>query len=357
MKAAVWHAKRDIRVEDIPQPPDPRPDEVTVKVHWTGICGSDLHEYTAGPIFIPTETPNPLTGKVAPLVLGHEFSGEIAAAGKDVTNVKVGDLIAGDAPMHCGDCEPCKIGRYNICDSLAFVGLMGDGAFAEYVNIPSYAAFPLPEEVGTDAAALVEPIGVACNTVRRSGISLGNSVAVIGAGPIGLLHLQAAKAAGADQTFVLEIADVRKEFAKNLGATMVLDPNETDVVQAIKDNTGGLGVDVVIECVGGDECDGPTVPVGLSILRRGGRMMVAGIFEKNVEINPNELVFFEKQLWGCLSATPKDVEAAVSLLKENKIQADPMITGRIKVDDIVEKGFEELLANRHKNLKIIVTPQ
>lgn len=153
MKAAVWYGKKDVRVMDVPEPPAPGAGQVKVKVHWCGICGSDLHEYLAGPIFIPATEPHPLTGSTAPLILGHEFAGEIVEVGPGVTNVKVGDRVAPDACQACWECYYCKRNLYNLCEKLAFTGLMTNGAFAEYVNVPAYTLYKLPETVSYESLA------------------------------------------------------------------------------------------------------------------------------------------------------------------------------------------------------------
>ncbi len=350
MKAAVWYGKKDVRVENVPEPPAPKRGEVKIKVFQTGICGSDLHEYDAGPIFIPVKEFHPLTGKKAPLILGHEFSGEIVEVGDGVANLAVGDRVAPDAAQHCGECYMCKVNRYSVCEKLAFTGLMADGAFAEYVNVPAYTCFKLLPELSNEAGALVEPLAVGIHAIRQGKVMQGDSVAVVGAGTIGLVTIQAARAAGASKVFAIELSKDRKEKARGLGA-IVLDPTQTDVAAAIKDQTDGQGVDVAVECIGKAE----TVNTGIQCAKRGGKVVVVGIFEKPGEINYNDLVFQEKEVVGSL-AYCGEFDAAIALLADGRIKAEPLITGRIKLDDIVEHGFEELLKNRDSNIKILVEP-
>lgn len=351
MKAAVWHGKKDVRVEEVPEPPAPGPGEVKIKVHWCGICGSDLHEYVAGPIFIPTTAPHPLTGKKAPLTLGHEFSGEVVEVGEGVTNVNIGDRVSPDACHYCGTCFMCKLNRYSTCEKLAFTGLMADGAFAEYVNVPAYTLYKLPPEIPSEIGALVEPIAVGIHAMRRGHVLEGDTVAILGAGTIGLVTLQAARAAGASKVFSIEMAKARKEFAQKLGATAVIDPTETDVVEEVRRLTGGLGADVAIECIGGEK----TGPQAVELVRRGGKAVIVGIFEKPSQLHFNELVFFEKEVVGSL-AYYGEFDTAISLLADGRIVGEPLITGKIKLDDIVEKGFEELIAHKESNIKILVSP-
>jgi (R,R)-butanediol dehydrogenase/meso-butanediol dehydrogenase/diacetyl reductase len=158
MRAAVWHGRKDVRVETVPVPPSPQPGWVKIEVIWCGICGSDLHEYLAGPIFIPASAPHPLTGKQGSVILGHEFTGTVVEVGEGVTTLRVGDLVAPDACQHCGVCGPCLAGRYNVCEKLAFTGLHNDGAFAKYVNVPAELCYILPAGVGAEAGAVIEPL-------------------------------------------------------------------------------------------------------------------------------------------------------------------------------------------------------
>ncbi len=351
MKAAVWYGAKDVRVKDVPEPPDPGPGMVKIKVDWCGICGSDLHEYVAGPIFIPTQSPHPLTGQKAPLTLGHEFAGTIVDVGKGVANAKVGDRVSPDACWYDGTCYMCQQGHYSVCEQLAFTGLMADGAFAEYVNVPAYTLFTLPPDVSSDAGALVEPLSVGLHGVRRGNVMIGDTVAVVGAGTIGLVTLQAARAAGASKVIVIETAKDRKEFARKLKATAVLDPSECDVVKETLALTDGHGVDVALECIGGHE----TLPLTVALTKRRGKAVIMGIFEKPNSLHPNELVFTEREVLGSLAYTGEFM-TAIALLADGRIQAEPLITGRIKLDDIVEKGFEELVAHKDRNIKIIVSP-
>ncbi|MBF0527698.1 MAG: 2,3-butanediol dehydrogenase [Deltaproteobacteria bacterium] len=352
MKAAVWYGRKDVRVEDWPEPSAPGPTEVKIKVHWCGICGSDLHEYDAGPIFIPASAPHPLTGIQAPLIMGHEFSGEIVEVGKDVQGWKIGDRVAPDACQYCQACFMCNQNRYSLCEKLAFTGLMANGAFAEYVNVPSYTLYKLPPEISFDVGAFVEPVAVGIHAIRRGQVLVGDTVAIVGAGTIGQVTLQAAKAAGASKIIVVEKAKARKEYAQKLGATAVIDPTETNAAAEVRRLTDGAGVDVAFECVGGHQTGALTV----DLARTGGRAVLVGIFEKPSEIHFNNLVFYEKEVLGSL-AYYGDFKTAIALMADGRIVAEPMITGRIKLDDIVEKGFKELLANREQHIKILVSVQ
>ena len=224
MQAAVWHGKKDVRVETVPLPSPPAPGWVQVKVEWCGICGSDLHEYLAGPIFIPVNAPHPLTGKQGSVILGHEFTGKVVAVGEGVTDVKVGDMVAPDACQHCGECQPCREGRYNVCEKLAFTGLHNDGAFASLVNVPAELCYVLPEGVSAEAGAVMEPLATGFKAVRMAGSILGLNVVVLGAGTIGLGTIMAVRAAGAGKIIVVEMSKARIEKAKECGADVIINP-------------------------------------------------------------------------------------------------------------------------------------
>lgn len=352
MKAAVWYAQKDVRVVEVPAPPKPPKDWVKVKVEWCGICGSDLHEYIAGPIFIPVGTPHPLTGGTAPITLGHEFSGTIVEVGEGVTKWNVGDKVAPDACQVCWECYSCKRMDYPCCEKLAFTGLHTDGAFAEYVNVPAYTLYKVPDDMPFEIAAVVEPLAVGMHAVRRAPVMAGDNVVVFGGGTIGLSALQCAKAAGAAKVIVIEMAKARKEYAKKLGAYAVLDPTKDDVAAEVHNLTDGLGADVAIECVGSDK----TVPVALASVRPRGIVVTAGVFEKDTPIQFNNLTFPEKEIKGSLGYNG-EFATVISMLSDGRLDANTMITGKIKLDDIIGKGFHELINNKDKNIKIIVSPK
>jgi (R,R)-butanediol dehydrogenase/meso-butanediol dehydrogenase/diacetyl reductase len=352
MRAAVWHGKKDVRVENVPFPDDPPAGWVQIEVECCGICGSDLHEYVAGPIFIPTDAPHPLTGKQGSLILGHEFTGKVVKVGEGVSNVHVGDIVAPDACQHCGECPTCRAGRYNVCEKLAFTGLHNDGAFARYVNVPAELCFTLPEGVSMEAGALIEPLATGLKAVREAGSILGDTVVIIGAGTIGLGVLMAAKAAGAAKTIVLEMSSVRSSKARECGADVVINPKEVDPVAEIKAMTGGSGADVAFECVGNKF----TGPLAVDVVRNTGRVIIVGIFEEPSAFNFFSLSGTDKVVKGTLAYTLFDFKAVASLLANGQLKADPLITGRVDLEDIVEKGFLELINNKDENIKILVRP-
>ena len=354
MKAAVWHSQRDIRVEDFPDPPPPEKNEVKIQVDWCGICGTDLEEYVNGPLYIPVDSPNELTGRSAPMVIGHELVGTIVETGPGVSEFQVGDRVAPDTLLFCGDCWYCKRHLVHQCQKLAILGLMTDGGCAQYVNAPTYMCFKLPSNVPSEQGALAEPAAVAVRTIRIGGVQPGDSVAIVGGGTIGLLCLQVARLAGASKIFVVEPVENRRQRARTLGAEHTIDPTNTDPIEAILELTHGRGADVVLECGGNKK----TLSLAPQLARSQGTVVLVGLHNEPVGINLFPVVCKEISIKGAFSHIyDVDFSEAVALLGEEKIEAEPLITSRIGIDDLVERGFEELLRNKDEHLKILISPQ
>jgi (R,R)-butanediol dehydrogenase / meso-butanediol dehydrogenase / diacetyl reductase len=352
MKAARFHGPGDIRIEDVPDP-TVGPGQVEVSVDWCGICGTDLHEFLEGPIFIPAKgAPHPITGQELPVVMGHEFAGVVSAVGAGVTGVREGDRVAVEPYYVCGECSACAAGRYNICRKLGFVGLAGqDGGFAERCVVDQRWIHQLGE-LPTDIGALVEPLAVGYHAVRLSGLRPGGTAAVFGAGPIGLVTAAALTAAGAGQVIVVEPAAARKAKARSGGADAVLDPTSTDVGDAIRDLTGGAGADVAFECAGIDA----VLASAIGAVRPGGTVVNVAIWGHVPQVAMNDLVLSEVTVIGSL-AYCGDHADTIALLRDGRVDAAPFITGRIGLDDLVTGGFRELIDNKEENVKILVSPK
>ncbi|MNM61354.1 Sorbitol dehydrogenase [compost metagenome] len=353
MKAALWYGVKDVRVDEIEEP-KVLEGTVKVKVKWCGICGSDLHEYLGGPIFIPVGQPHPLSKNVAPVVLGHEFSGEVVEVGQGVSKFKKGDRVIVEPMVVCGECPACKEGKYNLCEKLGFHGLCGSGGgFAEYTVFPQEYIHKIPEGMSYEQAALVEPMAVALHSIRIAKFVTGNTALVLGSGPIGLATIECLKAAGASLVIVLQRKSIRQEYAKRAGADYVLDPNECDIATEVKKLTGGLGVDVAFETTGAKI----GLDTGLDSLKFEGTLVVTSIWEGEVNINPNKLVFTEKKIVGTL-AYRHEFPATMAQMNDGRIKAEGYITSKVYIDDIVEKGFGALTGPEKKqHVKILVTPE
>src|SRR3990172_2946908 len=222
MRAAVYRGRGLLAIEDVPRPVDPAENEVQVRVTRAAVCGTDSAEWDHGPVLA-----------VPPVILGHEFTGEIVAVGSGVTRFQPGDRVVSGAGVSCGKCEWCRAGRTNLCSSYYTLGLQVEGGLAEYVNVPASTLMPVPDDVSDDAAALAQPQSVAIHAVRRSGVKPGETLAVIGAGGIGAFIISAARSLGVEDLIALDIDAERLETASKLGASKTIDVSDTDLVEAI----------------------------------------------------------------------------------------------------------------------------
>lgn len=352
MKALRYHGNRDVRVDDIPEP-EVRPGTVKVEVHWCGICGTDLHEYLGGPIFSPHTDPHPLVGETNPVVLGHEFSGEIIEVGEGVEHLTVGQRIAVEPTLRDGTCLGCRGGNPQVCDVIGFHGLSGGGGgMSERTVIPAYMAQPLPDSVSSELGALVEPLSVAFHAVRKAGVRPGDTALVVGAGPIGLATLMCLRTAGAKVVAVSEVATARKQLAADFGADVVIDPTSEDLAARVAEVTGGVGFDVTFE-TGGVQA---TFDAAVASVRKHGTILNLAIWEEPVAFNPNALVFSEATLTASLCYAEGDYARVIKLIADGRLEPAPLITRKVKLADVVRDGFEELVAHKDRHVKVLVQP-
>jgi (R,R)-butanediol dehydrogenase / meso-butanediol dehydrogenase / diacetyl reductase len=275
-RAIRWHAAGDLRLETVEIRP-PRYGEVLVAVAYCGVCGSDLREITDGSHAIPVGTAHPVSGTLAPITLGHEFSGTVIAVGNGVTALPPGTLVAIEPNYRCAECTACREGRYEVCAGFGFAGLMGDGGMAEYALVPDYMVKPLPDGFDLAAAAVLEPAAVALHGVRRSTFDAGQAVLVVGLGPVGLLVCALLREKGAAMVIGVDPRAPRRELAAGLGADIVLSPDD-DVAGHVREATGGDGVHLAFEVVGTQQ----TFDVALDSLRTGGEVLLLGLVDELV---------------------------------------------------------------------------
>lgn len=347
MKAARWYKAGDIRVEEVSEP-QVSAGKVKINVAWTGICGSDLHEYIAGPIFIPVDKPHAISGEQAPIIMGHEFSGVVSEIGEGVTRVKVGDRVVVEPILSCGNCDACRHGKYNLCDELGFHGLSGGGGgFASYTVVAEHMVHKMPDSLSLEQGALVEPAAVALHAVRISKLRAGDKAVVFGAGPIGLLVVEALRAAGAAQIYVVELSEQRSKKALELGASQAINPATENVAERIRELSGG-GVEVAFEITGVPS----VLQQNIDCVRYEGEVIVVSIWEKDAAIQPNTLVLKERTMKGTIAY--RDVfPATMELMTQGYFAADKLITKKIQIDDIVTEGFETLVKEKTQ-IKILV---
>jgi threonine 3-dehydrogenase len=316
--------------------------DVLVKVKVASICGTDLHIY---------EWDRWAQGRIhPPLIPGHEFCGEVVAYGNEVTSVKEGDFVSAEMHVACGKCLQCRTGEAHICQKVKIIGVDADGAFAEYVVIPESNIWKLDPAIPQEYASILDPLGNAVHTVLAGEIA-AKTVAITGCGPIGLFSIAVARAVGATTIFAIEVNEHRRKIAKEMKADLVIDPSKEDARGVVMEQTGGLGVDVVLEMAGH-----PTaIRTAFDIVRRGGRISLLGLTSKPISLNFSEDIIFKGitiqgisgrrmyQTWYQMTA----------LLKSGKLNLHPVITDRIAMKDF-SKAMERLKTGAAS--KILVYP-
>lgn len=346
MKALLLKGPGQLVFEDIPVPKISN-DEVLVEVKYCGICGSDVHCLADCRLY-PAGT-----------YLGHEFSGVLAKVGKNVRGWEVGDRVVINPMYRCGDCYACKHGLFSLCE-IAFphtignaVGLEHAGAFAKYVRvpIPEKRLHRLPKEVSFEEGALVEPLSCSLHAVRISAFRPGDYVMVLGAGTIGLGDITFLNKAGAGLIIATEVNEKRAELANKFGADYVFNPYKvSDLREEVLKLTNGVGVDVVFDCSGVPQA----FQSATSFLRKKGQIMLHGIITNDTPILPMDFTVNEWCLQGSIGYYSEEFPMVIQFLKKGVLPAKEMITSKIKLNDIVEQGFNELLKPDHGEIKIIV---
>jgi L-iditol 2-dehydrogenase len=343
MKALLLSEYNQLDIADLPAPV-PGVDEILVRVAACGICGSDVHGYdgTSG-------------RRIPPIVMGHEAAGLVEAVGSGVTKFKPGDRVTFDSTVYCGQCEFCLQGDVNLCNNRQVIGVScGDyrraGAFAEYVVAPERITYHLPEALEFKEAAMLEAVAVALHAVRISEMKGGETALVVGAGMIGLLTLQAAKAAGASQVLIADIDRSRLERAEKLGADAALLLSGGELAQEIQSRTGGRGVDLVLEAVGRDE----TISASIASVRKGGTVTLVGNISPQVKIPLQAVVSRQIRLQGSCASSGEYPEA-MELLASGKIKVKPLITAVAPLSD-GPQWFARLHAGEPNLMKVVLNP-
>ncbi len=335
------HPAPGAEIRDVKVPEFGRTD-VLIKVKVASICGTDLHIY---------EWDRWARGRIhPPLIPGHEFCGEVVAYGDEVTAVKEGDFVSAEMHVACGKCLQCRTGEAHICQNVKIIGVDANGAFAEYVVIPESNIWKLDPAIPQEYASILDPLGNAVHSVLAGEIA-ARTVAITGCGPIGLFSIAVARAVGASRVFAIEVNEHRRHVASKMKADVVLDPESQDIKQTILDQTGGLGVDVVLEMAGNPKA----IRTAFDIVRRGGRVSLLGLTSKPISLNFSEDIIFKGitiqgingrrmyQTWYQMTA----------LLKAGKLDLHPAITDRIAMKDF-SSAMERLKTGEAS--KILVYP-
>lgn len=338
MKAAVYYSQQDIRIEELPMPKLDE-DEVLVEMKACGVCGSDLMDW-----YLKSR---------APLVLGHEPAGVIAEKGSKVRDFKVGDRVFVHHHVACLTCHYCKHGDYTLCEQFQNTNIK-PGGFAEYFKVPfknlQLDTLMLPQTVTFEEATLIEPVGCCLRAIRKGNIQTGDSVAVIGAGVTGIIHVGLSKIFGAAKTFVSDLFDFRLTVAKKFGADVLVNPEREDLDSIVKAETGGVGVDVAV--VTAPSLD--AYKSGMRICRKGGRLIVFAPTApgKYLEVSPKELFFSEVQIIPSYSTSHLDTREALDLIASGRLNVKVLITHRFRLADTA-KAFKTALGSK-ESLKVIV---
>ena len=340
MRAAVLYNIRDLRLEDV-STPEFSTDEVLIKVNATGVCGTDIHIYRG-------EWKTSM-----PIILGHEFSGVIVETGRDVKNLKIGDPVVAEPNILCGSCYFCRMSERNyFCENLKATGVTINGAFAEYVKTKAENVYKVTEGFNLDEAALIEPLACCVRGIDQAKVRTGDTVAIVGAGPIGLILLQLVKLAGASMVIQTDMEDARLKMARDLGADHTINVAEEDPVEAIKRLTGGYGVDVAIEAVGSPKA----ITQAMKATRRGGRLNIFGVSPEDAvwEVKPFEL--YEKELTITTSyRSPFTFQRAVKIALSGKVKLKPLISHIFRLEEI-HRAFEVAEKRLEGAVKVLVKP-
>lgn len=341
MKVAVMLGigKMGFEERDIPQPKD---DEVLVKLEYVGICGSDLHYYESGAIGDYVVKP--------PFVLGHEPGGTVVEVGKNVTHLKVGDRVALEPGKTCGHCEFCRTGRYNLCPDVVFFATPPvDGVFQEYVAHEAGLCFRLPDNVSTMEGALIEPLAVGFHAARQGGAQAGQTAVVTGAGCIGLVSMMALKAMGVSKVYSVDVMDKRLDKALELGADGVINGSKEDTVKKVMELTGGMGCDLVIETAGTEI----TTRQAVQMTKKGATIVLVG-YSKTGEIRMPVSLALDKELTFKTVFRYRHIyPMAIDAVSSGRVNLKGIVTNEFALDDIQE-AMDESVNNKADIVKAVV---
>ncbi len=341
MQIAELYQHRQFRMAEGPSQ-EPGPGEIQVKVHSIGICGSDIHYFADGGI---GETRAPF-----PTVLGHEPTGHVVKTGTGVTGWQPGDSAILEPAVYCYHCEFCRAGQHNVCANIKFLSSAPEpGFFREFVNLPAHNLLPLPQGLDLDTGTLFEPLAIVLHSLQLGAPKLGETVAVFGAGPIGLLTISALKSSGAGRIWAIEPVAERREMARQMGADVVLNPREGDVIQQILNDTGRRGVDLAVDCAAKYD----TINDAIAVARSAGRVVLTGIHsDVRIAVRMHELRRKELVLYN-VRRSNHETELALDMLREQPHRFAPLVTHRQPIDTI-QSAFEMLERGEGGAAKVVL---
>lgn len=331
-------APEEVVIEDASLP-ELGSQEVLIAVRYCGICGSDIHAYFGRHPFI-----------TLPVVPGHECSGIISDVGRDVSTFSIGQRVTIIPQVTCGTCYNCRTGRYNICNELKVIGCQTDGALAEYFPVGSQYLVPLSDRISLREAALIEPFAVAVHALRKSEMRIGSRAVILGAGTIGLAVLQSAKFAGASETIITDVYDEHLRLAKRLGADHAINVRTTDPVEFVRGMFGVEGVDLAFECVGIEA----TVNQAIQMTRKGTKIVVVGVFERDASVKMGLVQDRELELMGSLMYSREDFLDAMRLMEIGALRAKPLISKVFGIDQ-ADKAFKFATTEKENAIKVLIS--
>ncbi|MBI1373048.1 MAG: alcohol dehydrogenase catalytic domain-containing protein [Phycisphaera sp.] len=343
MRAMLLTEYKRLEMTDFPEP-DVGPGHVLVRVHACGICGSDIHGFDGS------------SGRrIPPLVMGHEAAGVVESVGEGVTKYQPGDRVTFDSMVSCGACHYCRRGQLNLCDSRRVLGVScGEyrqhGCFAELVAVPQHIIYRVPDNLSLEHAAMVEPVSVAVHAVNRTPVTLGDTAVVVGAGMIGLLVVQALRAAGCTRVIAVDLDDRKLGMAKSLGAEAGLNPKKCDVLAEVLAMTDGRGADVALECVGATE----PIKTAIACVRKGGAVTLVGNLAPTIDLPLQPVVTREITLIGTCGSNG-EYPQCIDLMSRGLIDVSPLITKIAPLDE-GPALFDRLYAGDAELMKVILTP-
>ena len=338
MKQQIMTAPGEIVFRDIPMP-EPAADEVLIKIKKIGVCGSDIHVYHGK---------HPFTQY--PVTQGHEVSGCIVAVGAEVRDLKAGQKVTVEPQVYCGKCYPCTHGKYNLCEELKVMGFQTTGAASEFFVAKASKVTPLPDNMTYSEGAMIEPLAVTVHALKQAGDVSGKKIAVLGAGPIGILLAQSARAMGADKVLITDISDYRLALAQSCGADYIVNTRDTDFGAALLQCFGPDKADIIYDCAGNDV----TINLAIHEARKGSQSILVAVFAKMASVDLAVLNDHELDLNTSMMYRHEDYVDAIRCVSEGKVQLKPLISKTFGFDDYLD-AYKYINANRETTMKVLIS--
>jgi len=337
MRQVILEEPQKLVLREVPKP-SPGPGQVLIRIKRIGICGSDIHAYYGQHPYIR-----------CPIVQGHEFSGEVAEVGKGARRIKAGDRVTVRPQLTCGSCYSCTHGNYHICNELRVIGCQAEGAAQEFLAVDQDLVVVLPDELDDNSGAMVEPVAVGAHAVGRLSGMKGKKILVLGAGPIGNLTAQAAKALGAKAVMITDLSDFRLGVARECGLEGTVNSGREDLAAALKAQFGPDGADAILECVGAEQ----TLEQAIRLARKGTDIVVVGVFGKKPALDIGLVQDKELRLIGTLMYKAEDYRTAIDLVRSGRVNLKPLMTTHFPFADYA-KAYKYIEKNKDRTMKVFI---